>query len=61
MGLPITVVARSKTGTVFVSSNAKIVGSNPTQIWADPPPKESYRLCKTIMKRKKSPMPNKGL
>jgi hypothetical protein len=29
--MPITVVARSKTSTVFARSSAGIVGSNPTQ------------------------------
>jgi hypothetical protein len=53
--------ARSKAWTVFARSNAEIVGSNPTQGMdvfvlfcvyvaalrrADPPSKESYRLCK---------------
>jgi hypothetical protein len=58
---PITVGARSKARTVFARSNAGIVVSNPTQGMdvsvrlfcvlvaalqrADPPSKESYRLC----------------
>jgi hypothetical protein len=56
-----TAVAQSKAGTVFTRSNAGVVGSNPPQGMddcvrlfcvllealrrADPPSKESYRLC----------------
>jgi hypothetical protein len=56
----ITVAARSKAWTVFARLNTGVVGSNPTEgmnicvysvfmlaasRWADPPSKESYRLC----------------
>jgi hypothetical protein len=55
---PIKVAVRSKEWTVFAHSNTGIVGSNPTrgmdvcvrlfcvQVVADPPSKESYRICK---------------
>jgi hypothetical protein len=52
------VAARSKAWTVFACSNMGVVGSNLTRDtdvcvrlyvealrWADPPIKESYRLC----------------
>jgi hypothetical protein len=69
--------ASSKAWAVFAGSNAEVMGSDPTRgvkvcvrlfcvqvavlVWADPPSKESYRLCTKIKKLKKRPRPKKGL
>jgi hypothetical protein len=73
---PITVAARSKAWTVFACSNIGVMGSNPTRgmdvcvpllcVWvavsrrANPPSKESYRLCIWLRKWKSDQGPTKG-
>jgi hypothetical protein len=69
--VPITVTARSKAGTVFARSNTAVVSWDPTRgmdvcvqvaalRWADPPSKESYRLCIGLRNCKSGQGPTKG-
>jgi hypothetical protein len=68
---PITVAALSMAWTVFVHSNAQIVGSNLTQVMdvcvqvaalqlTDPPSKDSFRLCRRLRNWKNGEVPTKG-